>query len=190
MKRLVALFTALCLLAACSTSTQSQASQAVADAVLIMGTTSTSATCPAGPCGLAGAYAELKRLYPTLVTPAVDAQVTTILNAAPTTLAALQAAVQAQNTSGQATSLQAIVADATAIVGALSPILAPLAAGDPEIAAILAAINAASILAPILTASIEQMAPPTVTASRATARYSDHAPKPSRAEAARAALRL
>lgn len=144
----------LWLLVACQSGQTPSLAQAITDASILFGS---STAVP--PTGLVGAYSMLKTLYPTLVPANVDAQAQSIFAQVPGELALLSTAAAALT---NATTLKAIVQNGTSILNLVAPLLTPLVAADPALAPVVLAFNAAAILMPFITASINQIAPGTV----------------------------
>ena len=167
----------LWLLAACQSGQTPSAAlaQAINDASILFGS---STAVP--PTGLAGTYAMLKTLYPTLVPANVDAQVQSIFAAVPGELALLSTAAASLV---NATTLKAIVQNGTSILNLVAPLLTPVVAADPALAPVLLGFQAAAILMPIIMASVSQIAPATVGAVAVPVMFSASTMTPDQARA-------
>jgi hypothetical protein len=144
----------------CSGSAQANVQQAITDAGMIIGSPP-STSAPEGT-GLQGGYAELKILYPTLVSASVDAQIQAAFAQAPIYLTALSAGA-ATVTSAAASNLSGIISIGTQILNLLGPVITPTilaaAGGNPLVAAVILAFQAATVLLPFVQGVVSQIAP-------------------------------
>jgi hypothetical protein len=141
----------------CSGSAQANIQQAITDAGLIIGSPT-----PAPGTGLEGAYAELKVLYPTLVPASIDAQIQAAFAQAPIFLTALSADA-ATVTSTAASNLAGIISIGTQVLNLMGPVITPTilaaASGNPLVAAVVLAFQAATVLLPFVQGVVSSIAP-------------------------------
>jgi hypothetical protein len=141
----------------CSGSAQANVQQAITDAGLIIGSPT-----PTPGTGLEGAYAALKVQYPTLVPASVDQQIQSAFAQAPIFLTALSAGAAAV-TSTAASNLSGIISIGTQVLNLLGPVITPTilaaASGNPLVAAVILAFQAATVLLPFIQGVVSQIAP-------------------------------
>lgn len=140
----------------------------IGDAQLLIGTPVASAVCPAGPCGLTGAYLIFKNLYPQAVTPTADAKIQVLLSSAVMTGGLLDQLKAAATAADQATDIRAVEGVANQVLGIIAGQIANVPNIDP---AIVLGFQAAAILIPILEQAANQLVPtkPVVTARMSAA---------------------
>lgn len=159
-------------LASCSSTSTTDIAQAKADAQAIIGTVSP-------PTGLNGTYGALKMLYPKAFSPAVDAQVHALLDAAPGLIDQISATADAAT---NASGLRGIEADASGVLNLIAAALANVPNVPAQYTLALAAVET---LLPIIEASANQLVPQAAKVGAGPVRFRSGMTK----EQARAVLR-
>lgn len=154
------------------------------DAQTLIGTPVVSAVCPAGPCGLTGAYLTFEKLYPQAVSPVADAKIQTLLATATETGGLLDRLKAASTAAEQAKGIRDVENVANQVLGIIATEIAQVPGIDPTV---VLGFQGAEILIPILEAAANQLVP---VGARAALRMPAAFANPSMtADQARAALR-
>jgi hypothetical protein len=135
-----------------ATSTTAALTQAIADARAVV-------------IGVDQSYTALRTLYPTAITPATDAQVRALLNAAPAILAQLSTAADAATNAGGLRGVESLINQVLNITAAA---LANVPGVPPQM---LLGLQAAAVLLPIIEMTAQTLVPTTPTVGAPPPRF-------------------